>query len=741
MARGSREDKRQQRANDELSALEKAMRRGQRPDPITTIDNYLELAPPERAAHFDFVQTVVARVLDDMGVRAPANAILIAWCPRLERAPELVRGRDEPEATALERWWGLMRACLVGRLPALAQRLWLRLAPAASATAPQLERLIAAWLEDAGASLSDGEFEALRPTLEALAAARREFDARLGKESPRQLDALAPTSSEADVRAFVETIFLARSVALSQLRGVARGLSRENASRVWAEAAPFLLRDALARDSVELLRGFAEASENAGGKVLVADVETALRWSFAQALAQARAASPKDARHASGGDHAGLFARLAITALELAPQLAERIEGMLLQQSPDRVPFTPELVQLLARLLRATSRLPSAALWTWVMGVVPHKTKVDHSALAAPLSASLPPLLEAPRALAEALARLSKQVQHDLFDTAFKVLSSPLLVELLAGLWPVTNAGLRQFLTVLFDDLVERLDREGAPRKTNAKGRSGGPPIPPEFERALDDMIDDGESVESALEMVLEDMPPPLAIMMRSALLDYARKGPAGPSEAGIALWSRLGRDIVAQSPNLLPDGLRHVPDPDTRLAFVDVVLASHERLEDWIELTHRILQSDGSKLFATLMGRTAERFGDTIDTWRRAHIAQSHCDCFYSEGIAKRLIAAYSEAGDVPPAFVRELKGRFPEVVRIYERYMKPAKRPAAKKVPAAKKAPAAKVPAAKKVLAAKKVPAAKKESLVLQPLLWKEESAVMKTPAPAPKKKEARP
>lgn len=675
MARAnSSRDKKQGRALADLESFDKAVRRGQRPAVLMVLDAWLEVPAEDRIPHFEWVQRLVGKALDELRAKPLAHAALLDWQRRLERAPELIQGQSEAVEVAVERWWTLLRSALLGRQISLAKQLWPRLSAETQSRAPALARLVEAWLEGAAEGPPEALLRELGPALAGLApASSREV------ERVPHIQSL-PTSRE-QIRDWAEDLF-----GLSGRFGPVSGLLRSTARaatpevRAWlmTEAAPFVLREALMTRSAAALGAYADAVEQAL-EVETGDLAIALGFAREQALSfQEPKPSPskRKAPHfdedfdldgpSSPDDRVELFIRLARLALAKAPTLREQVLEALYGLGHFRLKFSAGLGELWRALLGSAP--PTPKLWVWAAATFDfqHKGELDDfaDALADTLSDARAAVLDDLATTVAELERMNPKYARRAVAFVSVMLDPQVREEFLFKLWPHTGDGLlRDELQHVFTGLILEYDEAESPEVDRH------PLLTDELEFEMDELLDEGLTPEDAADQLIEQVPRKQRAELRAALIAFANQPPPPIAASSSSLWQRFGPHAVRHDVERLEEGLHYVEDQASR---VSLILAAMERFDDvgaCVEFAHETGDLSAPFLFLPdFLKALVERFGDTVETWEVAVRSQGGCRCDFTATLGVAWLHAAAKSGTSFSTTLDELKSLFPEGAHILD-------------------------------------------------------------------------
>lgn len=656
--------KKQGRALADLENFDKAMRRGQRPAVFMVLDAWLDVPAEDRAPHLEWVQRLVGKALDEARAKPLNHAALLDWQRRLERAPELVQGPSEAVEVAVERWWTLLRAALVGRHLPLAKQLWPRLSAETQSRAPALARLVEAWLEGAVEGPPEALLRELTPALAGLVPA-----------SPREVERVphiqSLPSSREQVRDWVEDLFGLPGrfgPVSSLLRSTARSATPEVRAWLMTEAAPFVLREALTTRSAAALGAYADAVEQAL-EVEMSDLAIALAFAREQALSlQEPKPSPakrKASRFDEDFDTEGpsspderveLFIRLARLALAKAPTLREQVVEALYRLGQFRLKFSAGLAEFFRALLGSAP--PTPKLWVWAAATFDFQHKGELDDFVDALADTTAAVLDDPATTVAELERMSPKYARRAVAFVSVMLDPRVREEFLFKLWPHTGDGLlRDELQDVFTGLILEYDEAESPEVDRH------PLLTDELEFEMDELLDEGLTPEDAADQLIEQVPRKQRAELRAALIAFANQPPPPIAASSRSLWQRFGPHAVRHDVERLDEGLHYIEDPPSRVPLILAALERFDDVEACVEFAHETADlSDPTLFLPDFLRALVERFGHTVETWEAAVRSQGGCRCDVTAILGVAWLHAAAKGGAPLSIILDKVKSLFPE-------------------------------------------------------------------------------
>lgn len=656
--------KKQGRTLADLENFDKAMRRGQRPAVFMVLDAWLDVPAEDRAPHLEWVQRLVGKALDEARAKPLNHAALLDWQRRLERAPELVQGPSEAVEVAVERWWTLLRAALVGRHLPLAKQLWPRLSAETQSRAPALARLVEAWLEGAVEGPPEALLRELTPALAGLVPA-----------SPREVERVphiqSLPSSREQVRDWVEDLFALPGrfgPVSSLLRSTARSATPEVRAWLMTEAAPFVLREALTTRSAAALGAYADAVEQAL-EVEMSDLAIALAFAREQALSlQEPKPSPakrKASRFDEDFDTEGpsspderveLFIRLARLALAKAPTLREQVVEALYRLGQFRLEFSAGLAEFFRALLGSAP--PTPKLWVWAAATFDFQHKGELDDFVDALADTTAAVLDDPATTVAELERMSPKYARRAVAFVSVMLDPRVREEFLFKLWPHTGDGLlRDELQDVFTGLILEYDEAESPEVDRH------PLLTDELEFEMDELLDEGLTPEDAADQLIEQVPRKQRAELRAALIAFANQPPPPIAASSRSLWQRFGPHAVRHDVERLDEGLHYIEDPPSRVPLILAALERFDDVEACVEFAHETADlSDPTLFLPDFLRALVERFGHTVETWEAAVRSQGGCRCDVTAILGVAWLHAAAKGGAPLSIILDKVKSLFPE-------------------------------------------------------------------------------
>jgi hypothetical protein len=680
MARGSRDDRRSRRALDELAAGAKQHARGQRVDAIALVDAYLVLDADERAGQSALLTAlwkIVGAALDELAKRPPANAILTAWITRLDKAPELICAPTEPAEVGPNRWWALTRAALAGRLYANATQGWRHVADEAHEKAPRLASLVEAWLTpphvipDEQLAATAEIISRLEGQLPASISARAN-DPRLGFDTNKPAAKLSANASDADIVGWVERVAAGTSGLAAQIRGSARAMAPDRAAVLWAEAAPFILREALRKDAPELAGQLADAFEAQRAarrpptKALRDDLELAQGWLSAK-LSQVLHPGPEASKSIAA------YARIALEAIALDARHRDVVMRALTSVPTEAMIHTEPIEKLVLSLLERRRTTPASSkvvleedktlvdFWLWALATWEPDACTNEDAFIAAAEGVVEVVMSSPEAVAKALNQMSREVRARVYQCFAMSLDATVVIRLSTWLVPLLQPSRRGELLTALLEFTDALDDE----------ERGGGALPPGVRDELDRLIEDGLSPKQAVDRLLAELPPPMRLAIRDALLAYAT-APDDTHPLTAALWSALGPEAIKHAGRLWHLALEHATTPGSRRRLIEVDTKDAATPGEWAERAHRIFGVVGVNGIHDLMEAFASHFGRSVGAYREAFRQQVKCPCGFLLALAKEIMRLEHEAGLPQSAEMKSAWRLFPDQCKWFELTLK---------------------------------------------------------------------
>jgi len=682
MARGSRDDRRTRRALDELGAAAKQLARGQRVDALAVVDAYLVL-DAEELARQSSLQTatwkIVGAALDEIAKRPPANTAITAWMPRLDKAPELVRAPTEPADIGPARWWALTRAALAGRLYSTAAQGWRHLSAEAHARAPRLASLIEAWLTPPHV-LTDDQIEAVSVCISRLQGqppatiGARSTDPRLGYEGQKPAAKLPLDASNADIVQWVERVAAGTTGLASQVRASARPMAPARAAMLWAEAAPFLLREALHKDAPEVASQLAEALEaqRVAGftptRALLDDLDLAYRW-LGGNLAQITSRGSEATK--------SLLAYSKVALAAVTSDARHRVPAMrALSTVPiQAVVYSEPLQNLIVALLEPDRNQPATAppahadgealgaFWLWVLAVWDPDVEADDVVLIEAVEGVVDAVMRSPGVVTKTLNRMTADVRVQIYECITMSFAYDLVIRFSTWLLPLLPPTGRFELLNAVLDFTNTLDDE----------ERGSETLPPELRADLDALLEDGLSPRKAVDQLLAGAPQLLRVNLRDELIAYAT-APRVTSPVTSALWSELGPEAIKHSGRVWAAALRHANTSESRRRLIEIDTRDVANAGEWAERAHAIFNEMDTDAFDDLMWAFINRFGPSIEALREAFRRQERCPCRFLLGFAYQIIKVEHLAGLPDSPETKSARRLFPDACKRFERALEGA-------------------------------------------------------------------
>ncbi len=648
-----KDEKRKRRAAEAFAALLTAARRGQGRGTHELVDAWRGLDAETRDKELSAVQEAVAAHLAASFGGKVDGALLDRWISMGDRAPEIFGDAE----SAVERWWTLLRACLLRRSNTLARRAWRHLEASAAGHSPTVHALI-----DALVGEPDGarDLSGLSSLMEHLPTIPND------EQVPRP--AVQTSSRAAEVSPeLIAHSFAAPRPDLSEIRLIARRAHASHVQTVWETVAAFALRHAIRCDDEHATALFIEALEKASRTPqLQKDLATCLGWLGSRLQVGEETALAALVRLAGRAQAWGMpiGEALVASAFEVGSGTKEGCQAL-----------APLLTQTLVRLSEAhivgrepRDELVRVLVWTSVAADFAGPAAFDKDVVVSSLHRVLGDVFSATALLRAALEAVGggrgMAAVGFLLETAPIQALPRLLKQLVALEIPYVHDVLVEDMPVF----LNWIDLKATwPQLTDLLVRDFDEIH--EVFMATPGMSTAGLTERKVIEQL--DMCSPVERpLIARPLLEFIQHAGVDASHTTLALWAEIGPALLARSPLALRAAIGLHPSDDDFLDDGVRALQHFETPEDAFDFLQRLDDGDlwlseSALSPAQRMDLLDRRFPDLPRLWHRLFKHHMPCSCDNLYIFAQRLAHEDKAAGEASQE-ARDAYRIFPELVRI---------------------------------------------------------------------------